>query len=235
MNSLDAEIINTLNQMSQVSWIADLTVKFISDNHLVKGGVLLAIFWWGWFRAEKNQPVVRVHLIASLFGCFIAMALARALALLLPFRLRPLHEEGLSFLLPYNMKPTALEGWSSFPSDHAVLFFALSTGMFYISRRVGIFALLYTTLFVGLPRIYLGLHYPTDIIGGAFIGIVVALLCQSNSLLIKISTSALGYSSTRPEIFYPLFFVITYQVADMFENSRAFFRFFRALSKAVLA
>ncbi len=171
MNHFDIEIISFLNQFSQLSRTVDSTVKFISGNHLIKGGVLLIIFWWGWFRVNKHQLLVQVHLVSTLFGCFIAMVLARALALLLPFRLRPLHEESLVFMPPYGMKLTELEGWSSFPSDHAVLFYALSAGMFYISRKVGIFALvyttlLYTTLFIGLPRVYLGLHYPTDIVRG---------------------------------------------------------------------
>ncbi len=233
MKFFDIEIINYLNQFSQLSWTFDFTVKFIADNHLIKGGVLLVIFWWGWFRVSKNQQFVQVHLISTLFGCFIAMPFARALALLLPFIPRPLHEESLSYLLPYSVKPTVLDGWSSFPSDHAVLFYALSAGMFYISKKVGIFAIVYTTLFIGLPRIYLGLHYPTDIIGGAFIGIVIVLLCQSNYFIKKISQPVLDFSSTKPEIFYPLFFIATYQIADMFGSARSFISFLGLIFKAI--
>ena len=229
MNSFDIEIIGTINQLSHHSWIVDHAVKLISRNNLIKGGVLLAIFWWGWFRVNKNQLVVQVHLISTLFSCFIAIILARALALLLPFRLRPLHEESLGFILPFNMNPGVLEGWSSFPSDHAVLFYTLSAGMFYISKKVGIFSLVYTTLIIALPRIYLGLHYPTDIIGGAIIGIVISLLCQSNNILKNISQSVLVYSSTKPEIFYSLFFIITYQIADMFNNSRVIISFLSSI------
>lgn len=227
MNAFDLAIIDFLNQFSQVSWRVDYTLHFISGNHLLKGGVLLTLFWWGWFRAQEHQPIVQVHLLSTLFGCFIAMASARALAWSLPFRLRPLHEEGLAFTLPHTMKPTALEGWSSFPSDNAVLFYALSAGMFYISKKVGIFALIYTTLIIALPRVYLGLHYPTDILAGAVIGIAIALLCNTKYFTENIAQSTLSYSSTKPEIFYPIFFIISYQIADMFENSRVFFSLFK--------
>ena len=233
MNAFDIEILNFLNQFSQLSWTLDSTVKFIANNHLIKGGVLLTILWWGWFRITKNQRLIQVHLISTLIGCFVAMVLARALTLLLPFRPRPFHEERLSFLLPYSTKPTTLEEWSSFPSDHAVLFYALSAGMFYISKKVGIFAIVYTTLFIGLPRVYLGLHYPTDIIGGAFIGATIVLLFQSDYFLKKISQPVLYLSTTKPEIFYPLFFIITFQIADMFDNSRSFISFMFSTFKAI--
>jgi hypothetical protein len=60
-----------------------------------------------------------------------------------------------------------LSGWSSFPSDHACLFFALATGLCLISPVIGGLALLHASLIVSLPRIYLGLHYPTDVLAGA--------------------------------------------------------------------
>ena len=234
MNLFDSAIIEFINHFSRLSWTFDFTVSFISENHLVKAGVLLIIFWWGWFKESNNQAYVRVHMISTLFGCFIAMILARALALLWPFRLRPLHQEDLNFLLPNGMRPTTLEEWSSFPSDHAALFYALSTGMFFISKRVGIGALVYTTLLIGLPRIYLGLHYPTDVIVGALIGIMSALLCNTMIFTEKISQPILNWSRLKPEIFFPIFFIISYQIADIFNNSRAFFAFLKTLFRAYL-
>src|SRR5680860_570907 len=143
MNSFDSEILSFVNQFSQHSWMFDRLIGFLATNPLLKGGVLATILWWAWFKREDHPSHNREYVILTLFNCFIAELLARILALTLPFRLRPLHEEGLHFLLPYGITPNLLEGWSSFPSDHAVLFFTLSTGLLFISRKAGVFALLY--------------------------------------------------------------------------------------------
>ena len=234
MNTFDTAILETLNQFAQVSLVADSTVVFIADSHLVKGAVLLLIFWWGWFRVSANRAMVRLHLISTLIGCFVAMVAARILAKSLPFRLRPMHDDGLDFTLPLTMEPTLLESWSAFPSDHAVLFYALSTGLFFISRYVGAFALLFTTVFIALPRIYLGLHYPTDIVAGASIGIVIALLFQKERMLDKLSRPVVDFSERRPEFFYPALWLVTYQVADMFNSSRDLLAFLKTAFKNLL-
>ena len=170
MNIFDTVVIIYVNQYSRHSPIFDKVLGFLAENHLLKGGVLVTIVWWLWFKREQPDSHHREHILATFIGCVTGMALARFWALTLPFRLRPLHEAGLNFLLPYGTSSAILDGWSSFPSDHAVLFFALSTGLLFVSRKAGIFALAYTALFIAFPRIYLGLHYPTDIIAGAEIG-----------------------------------------------------------------
>lgn len=224
MNIFDSTIMTYVNQMSQHSKVFDRSLELISHNHLLKGGVIVTILWWLWFKKDEYQTDNRRHIIATIIVCFVGMVLARFLALTLPFRLRPIHEVGLNFVLPYGVSPGGLEGWSSFPSDHAVLFFTLSTGLLFISKKAGSFALSYTVLFIAFPRIYLGLHYPTDIIAGAIFGITIALL--SNIHLIKSTRlkSIVNWSYSDPCLFYSLYFLLSYQIVDMFDSSRAIIR-----------
>jgi len=235
MNFFDSEIITCVNRFSQHSWLFDKIIVSLVGNHLLKGGVLAIIIWWAWFKEEDHHVHNRKHIISTLFSCVIALALGRALALTLPFRLRPLHQEGLHFLLPYGADPTMLETWSSFPSDHAVLFFTLSTGLLFISRQAGTFALFYTILFICLPRVYLGLHYPTDIIAGAIIGMAIALIGNIYLARNKKIQTIENWSYSKPYIFYPIFFLVTYQIADMFDDVRALFNGILKVIQSIVA
>ena len=221
MNVFDTTVVSAVNQYAQRSWAFDNAVYLLSNNHLLKGGVLTTLIWWLWFRDDPRQGERRAHILATFAASVVSMAIARALALTTPFRLRPLHEAALAFRLPIGEPPTNLDGWSSFPSDHSTLFFTLATGLLFASRRAGFFALIYTTVFICLPRLYLGLHYPTDLLAGAALGALVAV--GANRLLAPqpVMQRAAQWSLAAPASFYPLVFLFTFQVAEMFDSTRA--------------
>lgn len=221
MNSLDSWTMTHLNLLARKSWVFDQAVAFLSVDHMLKGGVLMLFVWWAWFRSEGRPSKERDHIIATMISCVVALAIGRMLVILLPFRIRPLHEPALNFVSPYGVSEDALAKLSSFPSDHAVLFFALVTGLFFVSRALGALALVYTALVVALPRMYLGLHYPTDILAGAAVGVAVSWL--GNKYLVGSHTvrSIENFSWHRANYFYPVLFLVTYQIADLFEGSRA--------------
>ncbi len=221
MTVIDQSIMAYVNHFAQHSLLFDRAVDVISDNHLLKGGVLVTLMWWLWFRDEKSPSNSREHLIAAFLSSTVAIFVGRALALALPLRLRPINDTHVIFTLPYGSLPAAFDGWSSFPSDHAVLFFALSTGLFLTCRKVGVAAFAYTLLAICLPRLYLGLHYPTDILAGAIIGILIATVVDAHLTSGNRLAAATRFSQSHPALFYPLFFLFTFQIADMFESSRS--------------
>jgi undecaprenyl-diphosphatase len=65
----------------------------------------------------------------------------------------------------------------SFPSVHATNSFAIVTLISLFFRRKGLQISLYTmAVLVAFSRLYIGVHYPTDILAGAILGVVDALI-----------------------------------------------------------
>jgi undecaprenyl-diphosphatase len=221
MSEFDSAFLEFLNQFSERSWTFDNLVVLVGSTALVKGYLVLPLFWWAWFRPSQEREEGQRTVILTLLAGLIAVALARSLQIALPYRPRPLHTAGLHFIVPYSAPATYYSTWSSFPSDHASLFFALATGLCLISPFIGALAMLHAGLIVSLPRIYLGLHFPTDILSGALIGIgVMTLIWNFRSSWRVMTDPVLAWSRASPQTFFPCFFLLTAELAHLFEDTR---------------
>lgn len=64
-------------------------------------------------------------------------------------------------------------GDPSFPSGHTAASFAAATAIYAINKKWGIAAYLFAAI-MGFSRLYLGVHFPTDVIFGAIVGMAAA-------------------------------------------------------------
>ncbi|TML94046.1 MAG: phosphatase PAP2 family protein [Actinobacteria bacterium] len=133
-----------------LSWAGRLGLLWIAL------ALLLSVLWRRW-------GVLFMTLFAVAVSDWLAMGLKA-----LVDRPRP----PLRYVEPKVLVPLPHD--ASFPSGHAATSFAAATMLSFASPRLApIFYLLATA--VAFSRVYVGVHYPLDVIGGAALGTLVAL------------------------------------------------------------
>jgi len=117
------------------------------------GGAAVILFW-------KNLRRIFWLVFAVILARF---SIAELIHLLWP-RPRPFVENSVQVLI--NHAPTP-----SFPSGHASACFALSYIVYHYNKKAGIIFFIASFL-VSIARVFVGVHWPLDIIGGAIVGII---------------------------------------------------------------
>jgi len=80
--------------------------------------------------------------------------------------------------------PLGCTGTYSFPSNHALNNFAVATYFSFLFPKFRVVLFVIASL-IAISRVYLGLHYPSDIIGGAIIGIIFGYIFSEIVLFIE--------------------------------------------------
>ena len=227
MQAFDYSIVRFFNQFAHRYRMFDHIVVFLSNSDLIKGGLVMAVILWYWFYGRKDPRMNRSFLLSALLGSLISLFFARFLAHALTIRIRPILDTALHFTRPSGVpNESNWTIWSSFPSDHAALFFALLTGVWLVSRRLGISLLIYVVIVICLPRIYVGIHYPSDILAGAALGILSVLLCSWSKIRERWTPTVLNWIDRWPGPAYALLFLLTFEIATLFWDVRTFLYLF---------
>ena len=227
--ALDQHVATTLNALAgHPTWPNRLVVVLSEANWLkVTPFVLAATWYWNCEPRIANRKDVANGFV----GIALAFMLNRLLQLSLPFRPRPIHDVLLGLDLPAGLEPEILGGWSSFPSDHAAVFAALVGLVLPLSRRLGYLGLAYAVLFVLLPRLYLGVHYLSDLAVGFAVGAGASWLAHRRPLANLVGPAVERAARRHPATFYTASVLVLTQLVQMFGDIRRY----GAISKGLLA
>ena len=220
-NAWDAALLRLVNRHADHWPSFDTAAVFFAQENLLKGAPIVCLYWIAFFHplpSRSEQLRRRATLVTALPLAVLSVLLARALAASMPFRERPLRTFALHFQVPHTASASALYGWSSFPSDHATLFVGMSLGLLFASSLWGWLAIVYTIFCIIGPRLYLGIHWPSDLAAGALLGAVMVLPAAFSRFQAWSWQIAHRSWSRFPGLTAVSAFLISYELTNLFDG-----------------
>jgi len=168
---MDYKIFQLLHQFAGRLAILDLLAVFLAQYLPYFLLLFFILLLFGKLRYGTDKWLKRLHCI---FLAVLALLISRGLIVsaLRFFWPRPRPFVVLNFQPLVDHPVTA-----AFPSAHAVIYFVLATIAYFIDRRWGIYFFIAAAL-NALARVFVGVHWPSDVVAGALLGIVVVLVLR---------------------------------------------------------
>lgn len=214
ISSPDIEIVKFFNQFAGRWRAFDILVLGIFRLDTVRHLPIVAYLLWAW-GADKDGRWRRA-VYSAVGGYGLSILVARTIQNFAPHKARPALSGDFIFNLPHG---GYTNDWSSFPSDTAAQIFALVFGVFLISRRAGVVALLWAIVVVCFPRLYGGFHYPSDLVAGAAIGVYCTWAATWKGF-----DPVVGFAETSraryPGVFAVIAFFVLFQITTHLEDVR---------------
>jgi len=160
-------LINGLNAPWLDAGMAELT------NGISWMPLFLLVIGWMIYKLHWQSVIV---IVAVILVIILADRISAGLLKPMIGRLRPSHEPGLKDLLHYVNDYRG--GLLGFVSSHAANAFGIATILWLFLKKqiTWIWIMFLWAIFFSYTRIYLGVHYPSDIMGGAVLGMVLGLI-----------------------------------------------------------
>src|SRR4051794_16448452 len=164
---MDYRLEQLINGPAGTHPLLDALMKGVAGGAELLFLALIALwFLYGWVRGRAQDRQGALTAFVAACGALAAIQVINHLW----HRPRPIlaHPDAVHLLI-------ARSGDPSFPSDHAAAAFAIAVTLCLFHRRLGVVALLVAAL-LAYARVYVGAHYPTDVLAGALLGTLLAVL-----------------------------------------------------------
>ncbi len=160
-SQLNIDAFRAINDLGKQYSSLNSTMVFLAEYMVYFLGLIIIAYWFT--QSRQNKMVIIQAMIA-----FITAEIIGKLAGKLHLNYQPFAA------LPNVNKLVDHAVDNSFPSDHTILFFSIYFS-FWLVRKKARWLWLVLAFCVAISRIWVGVHYPFDILTGALIGIISAL------------------------------------------------------------
>ncbi|MEU0744008.1 phosphatase PAP2 family protein [Streptomyces sp. NPDC006134] len=175
----DVELLYDINGLAKDAphWF-DRVMEYVGEYGLLLALVLLVLWCW-WSVRRRGGPDAAPSVAALVWA-----PLAAGIAVLVNVPIRGFVERPRPFKSHEGLD-VLVDGKNdfSFVSDHATLTMAMGVALFVANRRFGLVGIA-LALLEGFCRVYMGVHYPTDVVGGFALGTAVALLLSPLAMML---------------------------------------------------
>ncbi len=227
---MDFSVLYFLNKLASSGGIVGTLIGMFTENPLLRGGPVFFCICYLWF--STNDVNLRVRIIMGCIACILGVLISVFCQSHLPIHVRPVYDNrlGIVNILNWNQDSTDKRIYS-FPSDTATLYFALVTIVFLQNRKMGLLSFLWAVLTVGVCRVAVGVHYPSDILAGMILGTTLVLILSNIAGLNKwLSKNILKYDPGQK--YLNIFFVfLCLEAYGLFPGLSQIFYFFVQLLK----
>lgn len=163
LRDLDDRLFLAINSFARhTGWLHDPVLAYAKYGVVLFGLLLLAGLFYARSRDSRTLAAAAWAGVATL----VAVAVNQPMGHLF-------HEARPYVTHPHIFLLASRSPDYSFPSDHAVMAGAAATGLFFVSRRLGLLAVAAAVL-MAFSRVYIAAHYPRDVLAGLLLGAGVA-------------------------------------------------------------
>lgn len=154
--------------------------------------VFAVLLLWSWWTARGAGDVRAVAAaVWAPAGALLALGVNQPIV-------HAVQEQRPYTTLPHVLVLISRSADYSFPSDHAVMAGAVTAGVLLVSRKVGLVSAV-AALLMCWARVYVGAHYPGDVLVGLLVGAAVAVAGYLVlGRLVRALVGAISRTSLRP-------------------------------------